>query len=274
MKQEKIKIYIGFIIGVVLLIVIYNTYFPVQISQEEEQTDTISPQEVSLSIKSEQVTYFENTNGYLAQPKEPGTYPGIILIHEWWGLNDNIRTFADSFAEQGYVALAVDLYNGEVTTEPSQARVLATSVRGDMDGAFANLNGAVTYLKTQPNVQTDKLASIGWCFGGGWSYQMAKNDLGVASSVIYYGQFNPADDLSIMRATIMGHFGEDDASIKVDNVKEFQATLQTLSGEHQIFIYPNSGHAFANEDNPAYVEESANLAWERTLTFLNEELKR
>jgi len=271
MKLSKQQIAAASIIVIVLIALVI--YFPTKTSETgvEESIDT--PIEAKFSTINEEVEYFDNAIGYLAKPDEPGEYPGIILIHEWWGLNQNIKNFADDFAEQGYVALAVDLYDGEVTTDSSKARELATGVRGDMDLAFDNLEAAVNYLEGRSDVENDKLASVGWCFGGGWSYQMAKNDLGVQSSVIYYGQFNPEDDLSIMRSTILGHFGEDDASIKVSDVNEFQATLQTLSGDHQIFIYPNSGHAFANEDSRAYVPESANLAWERTITFLDEELK-
>jgi len=219
------------------------------------------------------VEYYDGSIGYLAVPEGEGQYPAVILIHEWWGLNENIKSLARDFAAQGYVALAVDLYSGEVTEDPAVARVLATDVRGDVSEAFNNLNSAVGFLNSQPNVERNEIASVGWCFGGGWSYEMAKNDLGVKSSVIYYGRFNPEDDLSQMRASILGHFGEDDSSILVDDVKEFEVVLNTLSGEHSIFIYPNSGHAFANEGGQAYVEESAELAWIRTLEFLNKQFE-
>ena len=224
-------------------------------------------------ILKETVNYFEDADGFLAQPQQQGQYPALILIHEWWGLNDNIKILAEQFAQEGYIALAVDLYDGQVTDEPDQARVLATNVRNDMDGAFVNLKGAITFLKSLPNVQDDNLASVGWCFGGGWSYELAKNELGLKSSVIYYGRFNPEDDLSKMRTTILGHFGEEDASIKVDDVKAFQVTLNTLTGDHEVFIYPNSGHAFANEGGSAYVPESAELAWQRTIKFLDSQLR-
>lgn len=220
----------------------------------------------------------ENTDvvGYLARPKgsaPEGRWPALILIHEWWGLNDNIRGLAEDFAREGYVALAVDLYEGKSTDNPTRAREMAGGVRDDMDRAFANLKAAVDYLKSLDYVADNQLASVGWCFGGGWSYQMAKNDLGVQASVMYYGQFMPEDDLEQMRAQIIGHFGEDDQSIPVDDVKAFEAKLQTLDGEHEVYIYENAGHAFANEDNEqAYREESAREAWERTMRFLEKAL--
>jgi len=118
------------------------------------------------------------------------------------------------------------------------------------------------------HVIPDRLASVGWCFGGGWPYQTAKNNLGVKASVIYYGRFNPEDDLSRMRAVILGHLGEDDRGIRIDTVGEFQARLKTLNEDHEIYIYPNAGHAFANPGGSNYNKEAAQLAWSRTVSFL------
>jgi carboxymethylenebutenolidase len=219
------------------------------------------------SLKGQNVDYGAS-EGYLSIPEGEGPFPAVILIHEWWGLNDNIKWYADRFAQQGYVALAVDLYNGESTEDRERAGALAGRVREHMDDAFTNLQSAVVFLKSRSDVLQESIASVGWCFGGGWSYQMAKNDLGVAASVIYYGQFNPKDDLATMRAAIMGHFGEDDQSIPVDDVKAFRAALQTLSGTHQVFLYENEGHGFARE----LTSENAKKAWARTLEFLREEL--
>ena len=225
-----------------------------------------------LPAEAAEVEYHDGVKGYLAQPAGDGKHPGVILIHEWWGLNDDIRRKADAFAAAGYTALAVDMYEGAVTTKPDEARKLATGVRKNMERAFANLRAAVAWLKSSPNVDAARLASVGWCFGGGWSYQVAKNDLGVATSVIYYGRFNPGDDLSRMRATILGHFAENDRGILVDDVQSFAAKLATLNGEHTVFIYPNTQHGFANPDNPIYDAEAAMLAERRTLEFLDQHL--
>lgn len=167
----------------------------------------------------------------------------------------------------------MDLYRGESATTPAEARVLAGVVSKDLEGAFANLQAAVSYMQGLPEVSAERLASVGWCFGGGWSYQMAKNGLGVRASVMYYGRFSAADDLSQMRALILGNFGEEDRSISVDSVREFQATLKTLKGAHEVYIYPNAGHAFANEDSDSYNREAAELAWSRTLAFLEKHLR-
>ncbi len=230
--------------------------------------------QAQAEVKTQEVKYYKDAKGYLALPeKKRGKKAAVILIHEWWGVSDDIRRKTQEFAEQGYVALAVDLYNGQSTTDPAEARKLAGAVRGNGEEAFANLEAALDYLRERKDVDDARLASVGWCFGGGWSYEMAKNNLGTKASVIYYGRFNPEDDLEQMRSRIMGHFAEKDRGIKVSDVRQFQATLKNLSGEHEIFIYPNAGHGFANPDNKAvYDEASAEQAYERTLAFLKKHL--
>ena len=237
-----------------------------------------SAQGQRFSVKSDDVTYSDaggnKAVGYFARPDKEGRCPAIVLIHEWWGLNDDIRSKTREFAELGYVALAVDLYNGDSTTDASQARKLAGQVRGEMELAQENLRDAIVWLKKSKHVDEDRLASIGWCFGGGWSYQIAKNDLGVKASVIYYGFFNPEDDLKKMKAELIGHFAEQDRAIRVDSVREFQAKLRTQGGDHEVYIYPNTSHGFASRkgNNPQYNDQAAQLARQRTLAFLKKHL--
>ena len=227
-----------------------------------------------LEIKWDEIAYSEvdgkKAMGYVARPLIEGKRPAVVLIHEWWGLNDDIKSKSREFAKLGYVALAVDLYDGKSTTDQGEASQLAGAVRGNMEAAQQNLSDAIATLKKSRHVDPDRIASIGWCFGGGWSYQMAKNNWGVKASVIYYGFFNPEDDLQKMRAEIIGHFAENDRAIRIDNVKEFQAKLKTLQGDHEIYIYPNTTHGFASRkgSNPAYNAEAAELAWKRTQDFL------
>lgn len=231
-----------------------------------------APISAAETITSTDVVYWRDNGhevtGFIARPISGENRPGIVLIHEWWGLTDTIRDFARRFAEEGYVALAVDLYDGESTDDPAVARQLMTKVGNDQERAFSNLRAAVAHLKQHPAVAESRVASVGWCYGGGWAYQMALNNLGVRATVIYYGFFNPRDDLSQMRAQIIGHFAENDRSIRVDDVRAFQARLNTLGGHHEIYIYPNTTHGFAT--NPqVYNKEAADLAWRRTLDFLS-----
>lgn len=233
-----------------------------------------TPGESAETVSTETVQYHDGTMGFIAKPVGDGPFPAVILIHEWWGLNDNIKDLAQDFADEGYVALAVDLYDGAVAETPEAAGALAGVVRENTDTAFANLSDATAFLQALPYVDSSQMASVGWCFGGQWSYNMAVNDMGMDASVMYYGRFSLEDDLSMMKAQILGHFGEEDRSIAVDDVRQFEAKLETLGGDHAVFIYPNAGHAFANEDNEeAYNEEAAQLAWERTLEFLAREVK-
>ncbi len=243
------------------------------LAENVDSITTAVPDAVA-EVESEMVAYHGEVSGYLATPVGGGPFPALILVHEWWGLNENIKDLADDFAEQGYVALAVDLYDGEVAVTPNEAGALAGGVRENTETAFANLAAARAYLAELENVDEDRLASVGWCFGGQWAYNMAANNMGIDASVMYYGRFSLEDDLSMMRADILGHFGEEDRSIAVDDVNQFEAKLQTLEGDHSVFIYPNAGHAFANEDNEeAYNEEAAQLAWQRTMDFLSRELE-
>jgi len=263
-----------FIIALVLgagYLLMNNTANAPKTSTNEEPTLAES---IVTSEDRDLTQYHAETQGYLASPEGDGPFPAVILIHEWWGLNDNIKDLADDFADQGYVALAVDLYNGAAAQTSEEAGALAGAVREDTESAFANLTAAREYLATLPTVDSERLASVGWCFGGQWAYNMAANNMGIDASVMYYGRFSMEDDLSMMRADILGHFGEEDRSIAVDDVKEFEAKLKTLDGDHAVFIYPNAGHAFANEDNEAaYNEEAAQIAWQRTIDFLSRELE-
>ena len=230
----------------------------------------------ATAVETREVVYRDGgAPGYLALPQGGAAAPGVILIHEWWGLNDDIRARAREFAAAGYAALAVDMYDGESATTAQGARTLAGRARKDMEGSFANLRAAFDYMRTLPRVDGARLASVGWCFGGGWSYQIARNNFGARASVIYYGRFNPADDLAQMRSKIIGHFAEKDRVIKVDDVRQFQARLKTASGDHEIYIYPNTGHGFANNVSgygKRYNAQAAATAHERTLAFLKEHL--
>ncbi len=240
---------------------------------DEKGAASVAP--AVIGVNGGEITYGRkgpgDLHGYLALPVTSGPHPAVVLVHEWWGLDDYMRENARKFARLGYVALAVDLY-GESTTDPVVAQRLAAGVQADVPGALDNLEQAVTYLKSRSDVDDERVASVGWDFGGGWAYQMAKNDLGVKATVMYYGQFGADDDLGQMKADILGHFGETDRTITVDDVHEFQATLQTHNGLHDVYIYPNAGSGFANPASAGYDKKTAKVAWERTVNFLTTSL--
>lgn len=212
-------------------------------------------------------------SGYLARPVGQGPFPGLVVIHEWWGLNDNVRGEARRLAETGYAALAVDLF-GKSTTDPQEAMRMSRGL--DQKAANAEMLAAANYLRLQPFVRADRVGSIGWCFGGAQSLNLALNDPRLRAAVIYYGR--PVTDVQELRkinAAVLGIFGEADESIPMNQVDAFQNALAQAGVEHRICTYPGAGHAFANPSRgDAYKPEAARDAWRKTLEFLDTHLKR
>ncbi len=223
-------------------------------------------------VVAEEVNYFENAKGYLARPSAEGEYPGVIMIHEWWGLNDNIKDTARQLASNGYTVLAVDLYNGQVAEDSGRARELSGEVRANPGKAVENMMAAADYLRENHNA--DKMASLGWCFGGGQSLQLALSGEDLDATVIYYGSLTSNEtELSKLNWPVLGVFGEEDTSIPVSSVKEFGSALDKIGVANEIYIYPGVGHAFANPTGMNYAAEETKDAWEKTLAFLNKSLK-
>jgi carboxymethylenebutenolidase len=207
--------------------------------------------------------------GHFAAPAdvvEP--LPAVILIHEWWGLNDNVRAMADRLAGEGYMVLAVDLYGGEVAESPEAARILMLEVVEEREIAEGNIRSAYAFLET---AGAPRIGSMGWCFGGGWSLNTAQLfPDALDASVIYYGQVTDDEDkLRPVSAPILGLFGAADTGISVESVEGFREALERLSKDHEIHVYPGVGHAFANPTGQNYNAEAAEDAWRKTLEFLS-----
>ncbi|SFL14637.1 carboxymethylenebutenolidase [Halogranum rubrum] len=218
-------------------------------------------------------TTIDGTPGYLVRPADDGTYPTVVLIHEWWGLNENIEHMAEILAGHGYVVFAVDLYDGEVATNSSRAGELAGSVRSNPDEAVAKMSRAVDALRAE-SYTTDQVASLGWCFGGGQSLQLSLSDADLDATVIYYGSLTTDEqELQHIDAPVLGIFGAEDSSIPVETVEAFNQTLDDLGVEHEIYVYEGAPHAFANPSGERFHPEATEDAWEKTLRFLDENLK-
>jgi len=227
-------------------------------------------EEGMYDVKTEFVTYFENSKGYIAKPITDGEFPGIVMIHEWWGLNDNIKEMAEKLASHGYVVLAVDLYNGSVATTSDEARQLIGSF--DSQVGVENMNSAASYLLE--NNDSEKLGSVGWCFGGGQSLNLALNNDDMDATVIYYGQLvSDTESLSSIEWPVLGIFAELDNGIPPESVREFESTLNELEISNEIHIYSGVDHAFANPSGDRYAPEESKDAWQKTLEFLNSNLK-
>jgi carboxymethylenebutenolidase len=211
-------------------------------------------------------------SGYFVKPAGYGPFPALVMIHEWWGLNDQIKGMADKLAGDGYVVMAVDLF-GKSTTDPADALRM---VRGlNQLTAITNMLSATDYLRASSHVNPAKLGSIGWCFGGGQSLQLAINDPKLVCAVMYYGQpVTDADQLGKIRAAILGLFGEADQSIPMSEVDAFKTALKKAEVGFAIYTYPGAGHAFANPTRgDSYKPEAAADAWKNTTAFLAKYLK-
>ena len=198
--------------------------------------------------------------------------PAIIVIHEWWGLNDNVRAMADRLAGEGYIVLAVDLFNGSTANTTEQARQQMLAVVENPEPAADNIRQAYAFVTTTAGAP--RIGSLGWCFGGGWALNTAMlfpEDLD--ASVIYYGQVTDDEErLRDISAPILGLFGAEDQGISVESVQNFEAALERLRKNYEIHIYPDADHAFANPTGNAYNAEAADDAWQKTLAFLNRHL--
>lgn len=198
--------------------------------------------------------------------------PALIVIHEWWGLNDGVRAMADRLAGEGYIVLAVDLFGGRVAETPDAARKLMMEALENPKAAEENIRQAYHFV--QQTAGAPRIASLGWCFGGTWALNTAllfPEELDAA--VIYYGQVAAnAEALARLEVPILGHFAGNDRSIPVETVEGFRQALDSAGVVHDIRIYPGVGHAFANPSGTSYNAEAAGEAWQLSLAFLRQHL--
>jgi carboxymethylenebutenolidase len=226
--------------------------------------------------KTETVTFPNGSgtvSGFLATPEKPGRYPALVVIHEWWGLTDWVKEQTQKLADQGYVALAVDLYRGKVTSDPEEAHELMRGL--PQDRALSDLQAAFAYLATRKDVDRDHIGSIGWCMGGGLSLQLAIHQPRLAACVVNYGAL-PTDpnDLQQIYAPILGNFGAEDRGITPADVADFKKTMEGLKRRVDLKVYDGAGHGFENSTNTnGYRAAAATDAWARTVAFLSKTMK-
>lgn len=235
----------------------------------------------TVNLQNKTVEYFPDSQGYLVYPVSSNDtvgkkLPAVVMIHEWWGLNENIKNMANLVAKQGFVVLAADLYKGEVANNPERAMELVQTVRNNQNNSISNLQTAVKYLSLLPNVDSSKIASLGWCFGGGQSLQLALNsqDHPLAATILYYGTPLVTDKalLSKIKWPVLGIFGDKDQSIPIEEIKQFGNSLNQSGITNNIHIYKGVGHAFANPSGDNYAPKETEDAWQKTLSFLKKYL--
>lgn len=214
----------------------------------------------------------ETVSGFLATPEKPGRYPALVVVHEWWGLNDWVKEQTVKLASQGYVALAVDLYRGKVAADASEAHELSRGLPSDR--AVLDLMAGIVYLTTRNDVDRGHVGTIGWCMGGGYAMQLCTHVPRLSACVDNYGAL-PTDpnELQNIGAPVLGNFGADDKGITPTDVQAFQKTMEGLSRRVDIKVYDGAGHGFENPNTPGYRPQAAEDAWNRTIAFLNKALK-
>jgi len=198
--------------------------------------------------------------------------PAVIMVHEWWGINDNIRSMASTLARQCFVVLAADLFRGQSANDQNQATQLVKTASSNSQQSISNLQAAVNYVSSLPFVDSSKIASIGWCFGGGQSLQLALHSQQhtLVATILYYGTPLVTDkqELSKIKWPVLGIFGDKDQAIPLSNIQQFKTALDSISIPNEIHIYKGLGHAFANPSGANYAPNETVDAWQKTLAFL------
>jgi carboxymethylenebutenolidase len=210
--------------------------------------------------------------GYLAEPEGEG--PGLIVLHEWWGLDDSMRKMADRFAEEGFVTLVPDLFHGDTTEQPDEAQQQLMAL--NMDEAVKEMSGAVEHLLQHPKCN-GQVGSVGFCAGGGLSVWAAAANPKIGAAVTYYYVMpHGKPDFSKIQAPVLGHFGTEDDFVSVDDAKALEAELQEAGVEAAFEFYEGGGHAFANDHDRlgTYDEGHTKKAWSKTVDFLRRHLSR
>jgi carboxymethylenebutenolidase len=220
----------------------------------------------------------EQVQAYLVRPQKPGPAPGVVVIHEWWGLNDQIKRVAERVAEEGYIAIVPDLYRGKVPTDAGLAHELMRGLNENwavdvVTGAVAQLRGIDVRERRTPGTGRMAVGTIGFCMGGRISLATALSGADVQAAVMYYGSVETSKEaLAPLSVPLLGIFGNEDRGIPLDQIRAFQTALKEAGKEATVLVYPGVGHAFFNEDRPSYDAEAAKDSWEQTRMFLKRTL--
>jgi carboxymethylenebutenolidase len=212
------------------------------------------------------------TSGYLATPASGGGQ-AVVVLQEWWGVEEHIESICDRLAEEGFLALAPDLYGGETTTQPSEAeqKMMALS----MEQVEPQMCGAADFLSSQPGFQGSGVAALGFCLGGGLAVWAAATCPKINAAVTYYYVMpHGKPDFANVKGPVLGHFGTADEFIKHDEAKALESELSDAGVDVSFEYYDDAGHAFFNETDRlgTFDAAAATVSWERTIGFLREAL--
>ena len=225
---------------------------------------------VTYKVRNEQV------QAYFVRPQKIGPTPGVVVIHEWWGLNEQIKRVADRIAEEGFMAIAPDLYRGKIGTDAGLAHELMRGLNENyaidvVTGAVGYLRGIEARERRTPTPTSARMAigTLGFCMGGRISLATALSGADVQAAVMFYGSVETSKEaLGSLQIPLLGIFGNEDRGIPLDQIRAFEAALKDSGKDATVLVYPGVGHAFFNEDRPSYDGEAAKDSWERTKMFL------
>ncbi len=213
------------------------------------------------------------TRGYLSRPAGDGPWPGVVVIQEWWGLNDHMRDVADRLAGQGFVALAPDLYYGQTASEPDEARKLAMAL--EYPDALGVIQVAVDHLIDLDDVAPKRVGLVGFCMGGGLAWHGAAQLERIGASVPCYGggpEMSP-DEAAHITVPVLAIYGEEDRGVSPEVARQRAALMDAAGVANEMVIYPSAQHAFMNDRRPVYNPEAAEDAWRRIVTFFRQTLR-
>jgi carboxymethylenebutenolidase len=278
MSKLSASVGLSIILGSIILIPNYIGLVEGQLAKPVTNVSNLTSSDgfPNVVLENKTIQYFDDAQGYLVYPVSTNDsqrkLPAVVMIHEWWGLNQNIKDMANLLAKNGFVVLAADLYHGKVTDNPQLAMELVKTARDNQNSSTANLQAAAKYLSSAPNVDNKKIVSLGWCFGGGQSLQLALNsqEHPLAATILYYGTPLVTDNESISKIKwpVLGIFGDKDEAIPIAEINQFRSSLNESGIKNEIHVYSGVGHAFANPSGDSYAPEETADAWQRTLSFL------
>ncbi len=212
------------------------------------------------------------TGGFIAAPKDAEKHPGVLVIQEIWGLVENIKDITQRLAEEGYVALAVDLYDGKTVKTLEDGRSIRENISEGM--MLKDIEAGFEYLKSLPNVKPGRIGSVGYCMGGGLSLRLACENSELAAAVVFYGRNpSPIDIVKNINCPILGNYAGEDRGITEADVNLLRDTLKKYGKTHDIKIYPGAPHGFFNDTRESYRPEAAKDAWQRVLKFYGKYLQ-
>jgi carboxymethylenebutenolidase len=278
--MSKLSAFVGLsiILGSIILIPNYMGLVEGQLAEPVTNVSNLTSSDgiPNVVLENKTIQYFDDAQGYLVYPVSTNDsqrkLPAVVMIHEWWGLNQNIKDMANLLAKNGFVVLAADLYHGKAIDNTQLAMDLVQAARDNQNSSTANLQAAVKYLSSAPNVDNKKIVSLGWCFGGGQSLQLALNsqEHPLAATILYYGTPLVTDNESISKIKwpVLGIFGYKDETISIAEINQFKSSLNESGIKNEIHVYSGVGHAFANPSGDSYAPEETADTWQRTLSFL------